>query len=94
MLNFFRRNPCAFCLKTNVLQRLKNVLAQVCYSPLDQIGTNGDIWRHMTTYEDICIVPPPQRWHGGEGKNTAAHCQIRYVMKSYFIFLSNSDLIT
>ena len=30
-----------------------NVLAQIRYSPLDQIGTNGVKRGHMETYDDI-----------------------------------------
>ncbi len=45
------------------------------YSSSDQIGTNGDIWRHMTTYGDICIAP---RNGGGPSCRTIAFAPLQW----------------
>jgi hypothetical protein len=58
-------NPSQFLYFTQPTNKGTIQTAQMRYCFCDPIGTNGDIWRHMTTYGDIGIVSPPQRKCGG-----------------------------
>ena len=53
----------AYCSEERTREEIGNITVEVAGEirilPRNQIETNGDIWRLMTTYGDIWQVPPP-----------------------------------